>query len=174
MIEKHAFGDFVPKNAKYLMLGSFTAKKSDTDLSYDWFYCTKRNQFWSIIENVYGLSLPNKESKVKLFTKLGIAFSDMILTCERREDNSSDINLTNFVYNNDGITNILSDHNIRKVFFSSRFVEKEFKRKFIKLIADFPKVEFITLPSPSPRYAAMSKEEKIKKYKEAFPKNNIH
>jgi hypothetical protein len=33
-----------------------------------------------------------------------------------------------------------------------------------------PSVKFITLPSPSPRYAAMSKEEKIKKYKEVLPK----
>ncbi|MEK7168988.1 MAG: hypothetical protein AAB778_03180 [Patescibacteria group bacterium] len=172
MIEKHAFGDFVPKNTKYLMLGSFTAKKSDTDLSYDWFYCTKRNQFWAIIEKVYNLNLPDKESKVNLFTRLGIAFSDMILTCERKDNNSSDLNLINFTYNKAGVRKIVSENNIEKVFFSSRFVEKEFKSKFKELINDFSNVEFITLPSPSPRYAAMSKDQKIKKYKEVFPKLN--
>ncbi|MDP3917687.1 MAG: hypothetical protein Q8Q30_00730 [Candidatus Woesebacteria bacterium] len=170
MIEKHAFGDFVPKNAKYLMLGSFTARKNNIDLSYDWFYCTKRNQFWSIIEKVYNLNLPDKDSKMKLFTKLGIAFSDMILSCERKDNNNLDSNLTNFVYNTTAIRNIFKSNGIQKVFFSSRFVEKEFKRKFTKIVDKFPSVEFITLPSPSPRYAAMSKEEKIKKYKELFPK----
>lgn len=170
MIEKHAFGDFVPRNARYLMLGSFTAKKTDTDLSYDWFYCTKRNQFWPIIEKVYDLNLPDKKSKVNLFTKLKIAFSDMILTCERKDNNSSDMNLINFTYNGNGIRKILSKNNIQKVFFSSRFVEKEFRKKFKNIIDEFPKIEFITLPSPSPRYAAMSKEEKIKRYKEIFPK----
>lgn len=172
MLEKHAFGDFVPRNAKYLMLRSFTAKKNDTDLYYDWFYCTKRNQFWPIIEKVYGLNLPDKNSKVNLFTKLGIAFSDMILTCERRNNDSSDINLVNFTYNKDGIIKILTENDIQKVFFSSRFVEKEFKSKFKETINEFLNIEFITLPSPSPRYAAMSKEEKIKRYKELFPKLN--
>jgi len=170
MIEIHAFGDFVPKKAKYLMLGSFTAKKSDTDLSYDWFYCTKRNQFWPIIENVYGLSLPDKESKVNLFTKLGIAFSDMILSCERKNNNNLDSNLTNFIYNTTAIRNILKNNDIQRIFFSSRFVEKEFKKEFKVIINEFPGIEFVTLPSPSPRYAAMSKVEKIKKYKEIFPK----
>ena len=170
MIEKHAFGDFVPKNARYLMLGSFTAKKSNTDLLYDWFYCTKRNQFWPIIEKVYSLNLTDKKSKVDLFTKLGIAFSDMILSCERKDNNSSDTNLVNFTYNFEGIRNILTKNKIQKVFFSSRFVEKEFKKKFKELISEFPNIEFIVLPSPSPRYAAMSREEKIKKYKAIFPK----
>ncbi len=169
MIETHAFGDFVPKNTKYLMLGSFTAKKSDTDLSYDWFYCTKRNQFWPIIEKVYDLNLPDKKSKVDLFTILRIAFSDMILSCERKDNNSSDTNLVNFTYNKVRIRKILAENIIKKVFFSSRFVEKEFKSKFKEMINEFPNIEFITLPSPSPRYAAMSKEEKIKRYKEIFP-----
>lgn len=170
MIETHAFGDFVPKNTKYLMFGSFTAKKRDTDLSYDWFYCTKRNQFWTIIEKVYNINLPDKKSKVDLFTKLRIAFSDMILSCERKDNNSSDTNLVDLTYNKVGIRKILAENIIKKVFFSSRFVEKEFKSKFKEMINEFPNIKFITLPSPSPRYAAISKEEKIKRYKEIFPK----
>ncbi len=44
MIEEHPFGDFIPQNTQYLLLGSFTGKI--TDNSYDWFYGTKRNLFW--------------------------------------------------------------------------------------------------------------------------------
>jgi hypothetical protein len=58
MIETHAFGNFIPLDAKYLILGSFTGKEAmrknpASDNSYDWFYGTKRNQFWSILESVY-------------------------------------------------------------------------------------------------------------------------
>ncbi|PIN79105.1 hypothetical protein COY26_01535 [Candidatus Woesearchaeota archaeon CG_4_10_14_0_2_um_filter_33_10] len=177
MIETHAFGNFVPQDAKYLILGSFTAKqaaKENTayDGSYDWFYATKRNQFWPILEAVYELELNNKLSKQKLFSDLGIAMADIILQCERKEDNNLDNNLVNFVYNIDEIAKILDKNQIEKIFFSSRFVEKKFKQIFKGIIDRYPNIQLITLPSPSPRFARMSKEQKIMKYKELLPKLN--
>lgn len=169
MIETHPFGVFSPPNAKYLLLGSFTAKKPDNDDSYDWFYVTKRSQFWSIIESIYNVKLDNKRMKQDLFTKLGIAITDIIYQCERRDGNSLDANLINFVYNTSAIKKLLQENEIKKIFFSSRFVEKEFKKRFKELITEYPTIELITLPSPSPRYAAMSKQEKIKRYMEIFP-----
>jgi len=50
MIEVHPFGDFVPRNTQYLLLGSFTTKPSD---DYPWFYANGRNYFWPILEEVY-------------------------------------------------------------------------------------------------------------------------
>lgn len=73
MIEIHPFGNFVPQNARYLILGSFTGKQED---GYDWFYCSKRNQFWPILEVVYGIKLQNKTEKQKLFNRLGVAITD--------------------------------------------------------------------------------------------------
>jgi len=170
MIETHPFGAFCPPNAKYLILGSFTAKKNDGDDSYDWFYVTKRNQFWPILETVYNLKLDNKKAKQDLLTKLSIAITDIIYQCERKKDNSLDSNLINFVYNTPAIRKILWENPIKKILFSSRFVEKEFKKRFKDLIEEFSNIELITLPSPSPRYAAMSKEEKIRRYGQVFPK----
>ena len=170
MIETHPFGVFCPPNAKYLLLGSFTAKKKDGDDSYDWFYVTKRSQFWPIIETVYNVSLPDKKSKEDLFTKLKIAIADIIHQCERRDGNSLDSNLVNFVYNTPALKKLLKENKIEKILFSSRFVEKEFKKKFKDLMEQYLHLELITLPSPSPRYAAMSKQNKIKRYKEIFPK----
>lgn len=173
-METHAFGNFVPENAKYLILGNFSAKESPTgaglkDPAYDWFYGTKRNQFWPILEEVYGIELKNLDDKKQLFTRLGFAIADIILKCERRHGSSLDANLINIEYNKEAINNILVCNKIEKIFFTSRFVETKFSIEFINEISDHPEIELLTLPSPSPRYARMSKNEKILGYKKLLP-----
>jgi hypoxanthine-DNA glycosylase len=167
MIEKHPFGNFIPQNTQYLILGSFTGKI--TDDSYDWFYSNKRNLFWPIIQEVYGTRLQNKKEKQELFTHLGIAMADIILSCERKSNSNLDMNLTNIVLNKK-VEDIFDNNKIKKIFFSSRFVEKLFKRHFKGLILKYSDVELTTLPSPSPRYAAMSKSEKVARYKKLLPR----
>lgn len=167
MIEKHPYGDFVPNKSKYLILGSFTGIIFP---GYDWFYSNKRNQFWPIIEGVYGVKLTDKKQKQQLFTRLNIAITDIISSCERKANNNLDVNLTNMVFNK-GIINILRSNKIETIYFSSRFVEKLFKKHFGDLILNYPKIKLITLPSPSPRFASMTKAEKITRYKEVLPKN---
>lgn len=167
MIEKHPFGSFVPKNSRYLLLGSFAAKNAE---GYTWFYGTKRNQFWPILEEVYGISLKSVNDQKRLLNKLKLAVTDVILECERKENNNLDTNLKNLVLNHDTIRNILYNNKIQKIFFSSRFVENIYRRKFNNLISQYPNIKLITLPSPSPRYVAMSKVEKITKYKKLLPK----
>lgn len=177
MIETHPFGNFVPRNASYLILGSFTGRQAvkgspASDASYNWFYGTKRNQFWSILEEVYGLKLNDKAKKRKLFRNLGIAIADIISQCERRKGNNLDNNLTNLVYNTKTIAKILNKNQIEKILFTSRFVEKKFKQIFKELIIRHPTIALVTLPSPSPRYAKMTKEQKIEMYRELLPKIN--
>jgi hypoxanthine-DNA glycosylase len=175
MVETHPFGNFVPLNAKHLILGSFTGRQvvkgtNETDIAYDWFYGTKRNQFWSILEEVYGIELRNKQSKQVLFAKLGIAIADIIYQCERNGISNLDSDLVNITYNVKAIAEILEREHIEKIFFTSRFVEYRFKKFFKTVINCHPSIYLITLPSPSPRYAKMSKEQKIQKYKVLFPK----
>lgn len=167
MAEIHPFGVFIPKQTKYLFLGSFVAKPSP---DYDWFFGSKRSQFWSILQEVYGLSLLTKDQKQALFEKLGLAMADIILECERKNNNSLDTNLTNFVINTKVITDILANNQIKKIYFSSRFAENLFKRYFKDLIIRFPKTELVTLPSPSLRYAAMTRLKLIRpKGRRFFP-----
>ena len=178
MIETHAFGNFVPENAKYLILGSFTARQAfkenrSYNKSYDWFYSNKRNQFWFILEKVYEQQLENKQEKQKLFSNLCIAIADIILQCERKENNNLDKNLINSVYNIDAITKILDQNKIKKIFFTSCFVEKKFKQIFKDVLNSYKEIEMIALPSPSPRFARMNKQQKIRKYKELLPNLNL-
>lgn len=168
MLETHPFGSFVPKNSRYLLLGSFPGTSGKDNLEY-WFYGTKTTQFWSILENVYGVKLQNRKSKEKLLRQRKMAISDIIYKCERKSGNSLDTNLTNITYNNKIIEKILRENRIEKIYFTSRFVENKYRTKFKYLIEKYPDIELITLPSPSPRYAAMKKEEKIKRYKALLP-----
>lgn len=160
MIETHPFGIFSPKNCQFLFLGTFTVKVDDP--SYDWFFTSKRNQFWTIMSEVYDMKLTSKKEKEALFTKLRMAITDIILQCERSKNTNADNNLINLVFNTEVINKVIKENKIKTIFFSSRMAENLFKRNFKNISLEFPKINFLTLPSSSPRYAAMSKLEKIK------------
>jgi len=167
MTEAHPFKPFVPKKAKYLLLGSFVALRNDN--TYDWYYGKKVNQFWPIIESVYKVKLPGKKERQALFKKLKMAVTDIIIKCERKTNNSMDNSLINCVYNLPRIKKILKENNIVEIFFTSKYVEKEFKKRFKELIEKYPQINMVTLPSPSPRYASISIKEKIRRYMKLLP-----
>lgn len=166
MIERHPFGSFVPNDAKYLILGSFPSNYKGGK---SWFYGSERNQFWPILEKVYGVRLKTIEEKKRLFRKQKIALTDVVLECERRKSNNSDNNLKILKFNKKEIARIIKVNRIEKIYFTSRFVENIFKRRFKNLISQYPNIKYITLPSPSPRYAAMSFSEKCDIYKKVLP-----
>lgn len=168
--ETNPFAVFSPPKSKYLILGSFAAKDSKSGHSYDWYYSNGRNQFWPILERIYGGKLTRKEAQQKLFADLSIAIADIIYQCERVGNSSLDVNLQRLIYNHDPIAEVLRNNPIQQILFTSRFVETRFKKHFKDLIEEFPQVELVTLPSPSPRYASMRLEEKIKIYTHHFPK----
>lgn len=64
MLEVHPFGNFVPKQVKYVMIGSFVTKPSNP---YEWFYANGRNQFWPIMEAVYNKTFDTKDKQQQLF-----------------------------------------------------------------------------------------------------------
>ena len=164
-IETHPFIPFVPESATVLIVGSFpgrdiTQKKLSKD---DWFYGTKRNQFWNIISGVYDIELKNAADKKELFTAKGIAIADIILQARRNAINNSDINLEVIAFNDKAIKKILAHASFKHIFFTSKFVEKHFLKIFPGI------TNGKCLPSPSPRYARMSMKEKIEIYKKMLP-----
>jgi hypoxanthine-DNA glycosylase len=124
---RHRFSSFVPSQSEYLLLGSFVGKPEEGD---NWFYTGKRNQFWSILEEVYNLNLIDNWSKRELLTHLKIALSDVILECSRKYNTNADSNLCDLVFNAESIAQIIENNPIKKVLFTSRFVEKIYKRHF--------------------------------------------
>ena len=149
------------------MLGSFVTKPSNP---YDWFYANGRNHFWPIMEEVYGATFDTKEKQQHLFIQLEMALADVILSCERKNNSNLDISLFNIVYNTTAINTIIKEHTVRKIFFTSRYVETLFQRHFKDITQLYAEIKLVCLPSPSPRYAMMSKQEKINRYKELLPK----
>ena len=165
-IEMHPFSPFIPDNATTLILGSFpgreqTQKESDNG---QWFYGAKRNQFWKIISSVYNTELLCKEDKQQLFKRFGICITDILLKVRRKNNSNLDDNLEIIEYNDKAIKTILENSKIKSIFFTSKYVEKH----FYKLFPDIKNAEY--LPSPSPRYARMTKEDKVNYYKNKLPK----
>ena len=166
MIETHPFGDFIPAKTRYLMIGSFVTKPSNP---YEWFYANGRNQFWPIMESVYGLNYNTKEKQQRLFIDLEMALTDIILSCERKNNSNLDTNLFNITYNTPAINSIISEKRIEKVYLTSKYVEKMFRQQLKETLLVDTQLELIVLPSSSPRYAMMTKQEKIQRYKELLP-----
>ncbi|MEI6059780.1 MAG: DNA-deoxyinosine glycosylase [Bacteroidota bacterium] len=165
-MEYHPFEPFVSEVSSVLILGSFPGKESTQQLRKDdWFYNSKRNQFWKILEMVYKQELSTSAAKKILFTNNRIAVTDIIVSCERRDNSNSDQNLTNKEYNWQCISSILAGNAISRILFTSKSVYREFIHHF-----DFPKdIRLIVLPSPSPRYARLSLVQKSEIYKKYMP-----
>jgi hypoxanthine-DNA glycosylase len=173
MIEFHPFAAFIPEDAEYLLLGSFPGRlplEGEELDGFDWYYGTKRNQFWSIMEQVYDRKLPTKDDKQQLFTDLKMAMSDVIASCERKNGTNLDENLQKISYNSYEIVPIIREKQLKTIFFTSHFAHKLFRAGFSKILQKHPDIKLITLPSPSPSYAELTKSEKVAKYKELLPK----
>jgi len=163
-IEIHPHKPFVPSNATVLILGSFPGKDHTGPSSEnEWFYASRRNQFWNIMRGVYNEPLISIEEKKNLFTKHGIAIADVFLKIRRTENNNQDSNLEIVAYNDKALNKILKENKFDSIFFTSKLVEKH----FLKLFPPVKNGE--CLPSPSPRYARMSLGEKIDFYRKKLP-----
>ena len=163
-IEIHPHKPFIPSNAKALILGSFPGKDHAGPLSVnEWFYASRRNQFWNIMRGVYNEELVSTEDKKGLFAKHGIAIADVFLKIRRKENNNQDSNLEIVAYNDKALSEILKENKFDSIFFTSKLVEKH----FLKLFPSIKNGE--CLPSPSPRYARMSLAGKIDVYRKKLP-----
>jgi len=176
MLETHPFKPYIPPNARILLLGSFTGRadigsdKGKAHRSFDWYYGSRRNQFWPILRTVYRTNLETKAEKTALFDALHMAITDIILKCERKANSNLDTNLSKIVYNKRAIRKILSENEIRTIYFTSKYVESTFKKIFRFEGLDHSDINQLSLPSPSPRYASMSLHEKIRVYSKLLPK----
>ncbi|WP_353662950.1 DNA-deoxyinosine glycosylase [Hydrogenimonas sp. SS33] len=152
----HPFDPIIDEDSKILILGSFPSLKSFEKAFY---YAHPRNQFWPLLSDIFQKPASTKEERIALLKSAGIALWDVIAACERR--NSADSNLKACEPND--IPALLQAYpNIGAIGFTGKKAESLFKRHFGKKV-DLPT---FLLPSPSPAYAALSYEEKLKRWRD--------
>jgi len=152
MKEYHPFEPIIFDDSEILILGTFPSIKSFEN---NFYYSHPRNQFWPLLEAVFG---EKSDDKIAFLKKHKIALWDMVKGASRT--NSLDSNLKNIELND--IKSLLKNYpNIKIIAFTSKTAEKLFK----KLNIDFSTAY---LPSPSPAYAKMNFQEKLQKYREFF------
>jgi hypoxanthine-DNA glycosylase len=167
-LEQHPFGAFLPSNVRYLVVGTFPGRQfsqrsvAENQADLNAFSYGGRNQFWRIMEKMYGVELPTRVAKQALFEQKAIGLVDLISACRRKKDSNLDTDLTDIVWNRPVFEHLFNTESIDTVFCTGRGVAKIF-------IQWFPEVHCVALPSPSPLFAAMRFEDKLSFYKTVFP-----
>ena len=112
------------------------------------------------IYRLYTIMVPEGTIKNILLDqeKLKIAMTDIISNCKRSEDINANKCLIKKTYNRKAIKSILTNNDIEKIFFTSKWVGAEFRETFKEI--DHIQ-EMINLPSPSAIFRRMSFKDKV-------------
>ncbi len=154
-MQTHPFKPIVFNDTHTLILGSFPSLKSFEN---NFYYAHPRNQFWKILEAISGYPVNNRDQKIWLLKETGLGLWDVVGRCRR--ENSADSSLSDTEPND--IEGLLARYPaIRRVAFTGKKAQSLFEKHF-----GFLEIERIYLPSPSPAYAAMKMDEKIRIYGE--------
>lgn len=168
-LEYHPFGSFIPHTVHYLVVGTFPGRQfSQRTLEENHadafaFSYGGRNQFWRIMEKIYDVALPTRDSKKQFFESLNIGMLDVIQACRRKNPSNLDSDLVDIIWNQAEFEYIFKGNDIQKVLCTGKAVAQIFQKWY-------PKMPCVALPSPSPLYAAMPFDEKVDFYKLVFPK----
>ncbi len=153
---EHPFDAIVDEHSKVLILGSFPSIKS---FEQNFYYAHPRNQFWPIMEELFGVTLTTNEEKRAFALSQGIALWDTYGSLTRESGNSSDSNLKD-LQPNDLRAFLMRYPNIRHLFFTGKKAFQGYMKHFKDIT-----VETTLLPSTSPAHAAMKIEEKLRHYR---------
>src|SRR5882672_4352339 len=122
-IEPHPFPTFIPTNPKTLIVGTFPTHKSNR--FFEWYYSGEGNRFWEIVGNVLDYSFKHQMKSAAtlerqtLMEKHGIALTDMVERCYRRNTLSQDHHL--FPIDLKDLIKLLTENpSIETVVFTSR------------------------------------------------------
>lgn len=137
MREVHPYGVYIPRGARAAIIGSFPiAKFSDPRRrheikphEFDFFFGGEKNLLWRLLADVFQTPLRTRTDIVQLLRKKGLGIGDVIVSCRRNNGGSSDSDLYDIHWNHD-LAQVLKNRNIKRIFFTSRQVEKWFKKLF--------------------------------------------
>ncbi len=124
------------------------------------YYGHKSNNFWPLLFALYNQQVPKSyDQKINFLYEKGIAVWDVLRECYR--EGSSDSNIKKEVVN-DFDTFYKLHSKIHSVFWDSITAQKLYQ----KHVGMHPGKNYYLLPSPSPRYARLSFEEKLKRWQQ--------
>ena len=158
----HPFPPIIDKNTRLLFLGSFP---SIVSFEQSFYYAHPRNAFWSILEEIFAVTLQTNDEKKDFCIEKEIGLWDVIGSCER--SNSSDSNLKNCIPND--FRKLLYEYpNIQTLAFTGKKAFDLFQKYFNDL-----EIDKVVLPSTSPAHAAMTYAQKSALYRACLKTTTI-
>lgn len=165
---------FVPvsaPDARVLVLGSLPSRLSIERGEY---YGNPRNAFWRIMGELFdaGPDWPY-EKRVSQLTNNGIAVWDVLQSSHRPGSMDADIDEASSIANN--FSAFFAAHSdLELVCFNGKKAAALFAKLVVPgLPVDFSHMAYVTLPSTSPAYAAMSFAAKLERWSIATGEGNV-
>ncbi len=199
----HPYSPFIPPDATRLIIGSLPPERfclspkqlKDKDVYF--FYGSKDNHFWRLLEDISQTKLNYENSEIaiaqrmNLLITLSCGITDIIASCVRMENNASDSNLKDIVFQ--PILQYQQEHpTINTFIYTSHFAQTKVYQYFTKIFGKNWKKEVVnddirhhqlyfpnglvlndfTLYSPSPQalkgLGKNGKEKRLEQYREIF------
>ena len=156
------FPPLLGPGARVLVLGSLPSQKS---LQKNQYYGHPQNVFWRVMAELFGASVDLAYAdRVAILIQNGIAVWDVLASSVRPGSMDSDIDQKTATAN-DFATLLRENTGIRLVCFNGQAAAKLFDRLVDEQTRQsFSAVDFVTMPSTSPAYAAMSFAEKLERW----------
>ncbi len=149
----HELEPIYNESSKVLILGSLPSVKSR---KVGFYYAHPQNRFWRILESLFGVSLPDVDTKRKFLLSHGIALWDTVASCEI--SGSSDASIKNIEVND--LTELLQNSQIEFVFCTGRKAY-DLYQKYMKPNTN---IDAFLLPSPSAANAKCSLPSLVSSY----------
>lgn len=176
MRELHPYGEFIPKNADAMIIGSFPIGKfSDPKRRHeikphelDFFFGGEKNLLWKLLGNVFSMPVTTPDQVRKLLRAHKLGIGDVIRSCKRKKGGGSDSDLFDIEWNQE-LIEVIRKNKIKTLYFTSKKVEVWFNKLF-KDTDDLKKVSLISPSGQSVR--SLSRREDFKRWRTKNPQSS--
>ena len=155
------FAPIESEHAQVLILGTLPSRQSVSSGQY---YGNPRNVFWRIMGDLFAagpdIDYPARTAKL---ARAGVCVWDVLAAANRDGSLDARIDATSARPNDFG--SFFGKHpNVRSIFFNGTRAAELFRRFNCDRFVEAAETELTTLPSTSPAHAAMSYDEKLKRW----------
>lgn len=159
-----SFAPIASLDATCLILGSMPGQAS---LDADQYYAHARNNFWPIMQILFGGSIESYKDRLALAQHNRIAIWDTLKHCIREGSLDSRIE-KNTVVANDFTALLLRHQKIETIAFNGKAAEAWFRKLVVLELPAGREINFASLPSSSPAMATLTLEQKAEHWREAL------